>query len=210
MKILSIISFLNSLKNAGQGRYIKNKDIVVSFNNASISLWNSLIDSYQANQAITDLLRPFKKTNPNPIDITEGKADLPNDYAYGTSFWVNKEGEEYTLDILRDSEYRSRKSSKLLPPTQDFPIGKIESDQVEISPKDIEGGFFVEYLKRPTDVQLVFTLSTDGRTEIIDEENSTDTEWSERALPELIKMMATTLGITLNDGWLTQYQQAKQ
>ena len=283
MKILSIISFLNSLKNAGQGRYIKNKDIVVSFNNASINLWNSLIDSYQANQSVTDLLRPFKRINTEPIPITNGKADLPEDYAYGTSFWVkyprtlkttsastdlvtlnvighdavdgeflkvlgqsreitattintitvgtpfeslipdktefkvSGKGSEKEIDMLRDSEFRSRKSSKLLPPTEEYPIGKIEANQISVAPETLDvpqgdqtSGVYIEYLKKPTDVQLFFTLSTDGRTEIVNEQTSIDTEWDERALPELIKMMATTLGITLNDGWLTQYQQAKQ
>jgi len=210
MKIKSVIDFINLIKSDGQSRYFKNRDIVRAFNNASIDLWNQLHPSYQAQQSITDLLKPFKRTTPSPIPIINGSAEVPEEYAYGTSFWIQNDDTDTVVDMLRDSEFRSRKSSKLLAPEKEFPIGKINNIKIDLAPLDLDGGLMIEYLKKPNDVVLVSTISSDGRAEIIDEINSIDTEWDERILPDLIKKVATTLGITLNDNWLTQYQSAKQ
>ena len=91
------------------------------------------------------------------IPIVNGVGNLPN------NFILNRHIFEYDGNeglIIDSEEYLDRKNSSILPPEEEYPIGRIYDDKIEVAPDSIKSIKLVMY-KFPTNKQPITTLVGD-------------------------------------------------
>lgn len=169
-----------------------------------------------------DEISTLKKDKVVTVDSTTGRFSVPSDYMFYDTGFVMGYGQptegEYKqetkpLDLLSNSEWATRKSSRFEPPTARRPIAREINGEFELHPKN---PYRVEltYLKIPDDPFWNYMLSN-GRqiyvatngvlTNPNDGSNdSTDFVLPEFLLPNIIYRMAAIIGIEVMQQDLVQ------
>ena len=238
MLINDIQTFVKFLKNQGQNIYHTPEQIDDAINRASLDLFRQEEKKFEENQILSDTLKPFKvkkvfalvpsglytiptdyvratnlaydsDTVTLPVSIVKEAATFCDpDFVDTTPTPTVIAKLEHRIDLLVDSEWVDRQSDKIVPPSEENPMARIEDNTLQILPTTIAPILY--YLKFPRKGKWAFTISGDSHSTIFDQANSTDLDWSEISHNEIIEKTMSLLGIPIRDNTLTQFEQLQK
>ena len=163
-----------------------------------------------------DELRIFKVVrgdeNNTPLNIDQyGKADLPSNYFRRISLTHKyKDGttvKEVPVAILDDTAFDYSKKDPIEIPIKKYPVANFQSDEIRFLPVNLRFANFSYY--RYPNTPVFATTWTKG-FEQYSAGDSTDFEWNDDQLNEIIILMLADLGIAVDFEQLSQYIQAYQ
>lgn len=174
MKLDEIRDYLNSeTRKDKTGGYLKPSVYQSILNKTNLWMFNTKMDSYEADQLNTDALRPFVVTigdgDTNMIAKVDGYFPLPSDYRHLSSLRVvqasNVENgvcqgvvvEGRNIPVLNDDQFNVRRNSSMLKPTVRRPIGTIQNDKLKILP-DNYTHLGLTYVRKPVQPFFDWTL----------------------------------------------------
>ena len=168
--------------------------------------------AYEVTQKISDDLRTFKEEK--NVILDNGRAVLPEDYIHALTISAivgknTKDGVKkiYTsFDIVDEDKEVYRISSNIVPPTKEFPIAVLKKDYFQIYPEDLTN-VKISYLRRPKMPIWGYTVQS-GRP-VYDPSQSTDLEWPEQTVNDIIIRACNYIGISIKDGDILGYTQGK-
>lgn len=108
---------------------------------------------------------------------------------------------EKGIEIVNDTELSLRLRSQLYPVSQQ-PVATVEGiGRWQIYPKEAFAGY-VKFLKRPAKPVYQYVLS--GRDETHDPSGSTDLEWGEGYINQVVVKALTLAGFNLDNSWIVE------
>lgn len=211
MFIVEAFELLKYLINQDQARYTDPDEFATVINRASYDYYTAILPLYEKDENITALLQQFK-TKSDPIALSNGVADLPEDFgrnSFGEVLVMDGSTVESSTEAnhLKDNVWSKKKTDLIAPPTSAYPIYRIVGGQLEVMPED-STHFRLYYLKKPTLVTL--TVTPVGDDYVIDQNNSTDLDWSVLAHKEILFRAMGYIGVSLKDSLLLQYESNKE
>jgi len=166
--------------------------------------------AYSKTLKINEDLRPFLKEEEVVVD-SEGKSVFPTDYYYPyDAFYKRVEnGEEVftTIELVEPQIENYRRTSRVVTPTFYKPIAVPKADHIQFRPLNLRFAT-VQYLKIPADMIWGGTVS--GTQEIYDAALSTQPEWGDAALNDIVSIALSYIGISVKDTEVQQYSELKQ
>lgn len=168
---------------------------------------------FEADLMSSDALSELKVTKDYQVD-SNGKLTLPSDYVYFivadlNVFYENKNGEIFTnkspIDFLNSAQFSSRLSSRVSPPTKQFPIMKEESTYFKFAPSNV-GIVSLSYIREPQ--KPVWGYTVVNNEEVYDSGSSTDFELPYQFKDDIIWTICELLGVTVRQPDLVQASQA--
>jgi len=154
------------------------------------------IKNYVITQAIT-------LTTPNPTPTGGATALLPtatysgslqtatNAFSKAITFFTDF-GYEGTL--VQPEEYADRMVSLIIPPTNEFPVAKVQSGSIFVLPAQVNR-INITYFKLPVDFNYAVSYDSDGRGFSFNAGGSTDIDINPLFSSEIAKRAAVILGI---------------
>ncbi len=171
---------------------------------AQLQYFNELLQAFPKDEQTEMLLRPFMQTSKLTYDATL-KA-FP--------------AELYTIDALLTAtgtriekvpthQWSFKLKSTISSPTKEYPAYRhLQGGKIEVVP---EGAFPEVYAYRfVTPTFPKWAYDRQGSQQIYNDNNSTDLQWNEQALPLLINRTLKLLGISVRDEQLVQYSQVEE
>ena len=120
---------------------------------------------------------------------SSGLATLPSD----VEFLNAARGPEYNIPIILEDQWINVITSDIVAPTADEPAAiQNEPDKLQLFP-EAAFDFTINYYRKPIDVAWGFTNS--GRNAVYDSGSSTQPEWKERSLVNIIHKALQHLGV---------------
>lgn len=174
---------------------------LAKYTNSSRDVIPNTLTTYVTTQTIT-----LSLPNPNPTGGT--KAILPSAlyigglqtstiaFARGITFFTDF---GYEGTIVQPEEYADRMASLIIPPTNEFPIAKVQGDfygamSIYVLPAQITK-INLTYFKLPFDFNYSVTYDADGRGFVFNPSSSTDIDINPLFAGEIAKRAAIILGI---------------
>lgn len=181
-------------------------------------------------QKIVDDLSVFKEVyefNANNYDVNsnpngtgpDGALRLPTDYlhllsllnvVYDNNIQANR---TRPFDTLNEDQLAERIDSQFLAPSALYPCaivaGRLASDgnrYIQFLPEEGRSGK-LWYLRRPAKPNYVYTVS--NRVETHNAQASTDLEWADQVVNEIMMLALSLLGVNLGDMGVTQFAESK-
>jgi hypothetical protein len=187
-------------------------------NRAQVEVFDQYKSGYAINQQYQDALLPFKKEQSFTNESSPlGLITLNQDYVHLLAVETvvsDSDGIHYIpVEQVGEDEVSQRKSSALIPLNVYNPIGLLKAATTNGGPKRFQlypaqaSAGTVYYLRKPQDVQFVYTQS--GRTITYDPNNSKQLEWNEPATEKIIMKALSFCGINTQDVTAIQLGQAK-
>lgn len=172
---------------------------------------------YAKSQKVHDSLLPFKKqVTFTTGNFTAGVYELPSDYTHLLSMVINISdsnapgGVTYeTVDIIPEDKWADRKKSQLITVSATRPLARFKmtsAKAIEMFPAQGYAGTLY-YLKKPSTPVYSYTLV--GRVETYNSGGSTQMEWDDEEMGNVIAKTMQLLGINLQSGELIQFFQQK-
>jgi hypothetical protein len=214
--------------NKAQNEFISHGEIDLVLDRAQLAQFNDYYNNhkvyrpdnqvpvigYGENQRINDALSPFKATYAFVnADTPGGIVSLPSNYmfliALSTTQYVNSLGRNVTnpVSVLNEEEMIYRLESQVLPVTIDDPICIMNaSNKIQLFP-DVPQSGKVYYFRRPVAPNYVFSLS--GRTETYNQAGSTQLEWREADVNNIISKALSYYGLNVSSQEIMQFAQVK-
>lgn len=232
MLINEVHKFILFLKNQGQNKYHTPEQLDEVIHRASLDLLRQEQKKFEEDQINTDTIGFFKVRKDDFNVSNDGKYDVPDDYyrmtnlSFVKALSANNRGDgvycdpkfennssepsglssaEIHIDLLEDGDWINRQTSRVLKVTEDNPISRLYSGRFEVLPVSVKPILY--YLRYPVKPKWAYTISTDERSFIFDEGNSTDIDWPESSISELIEKAMSIIGIPLKDNILVQFEQ---
>lgn len=183
------------------------------FNNPKIPA-SAQPQSYTQNQRVHDSLSAFKQraTFVNG-DTPSGVLTLPVDFMnllslYTTVYNNTLARNVYSaVQILAEDELIMRLESQVIPVTADDPIGIMNKEnKIQLFPEIAQSGG-IYYLRRP--VKPVFGYTQSGRTITYNSGTSTQLEWKQNDIMNIIVIALQFLGFNLSANDVVQFADAK-
>jgi hypothetical protein len=183
------------------------------FNNPKIPA-SAQPQSYTQNQRVHDSLSAFKQraTFVNG-DTPSGVLTLPVDFMnllslYTTVYNNTLARNVYSaVQILAEDELIMRLESQVIPVTADDPIGIMNKEnKIQLFPEVAQSGG-IYYLRRP--VKPVFGYTQSGRTITYNSGTSTQLEWKQNDIMNIIVIALQFLGFNLSANDVVQFADAK-
>lgn len=175
--------------------------------------------AYGKSQKIHDSLLPFKKTVTfTGGSFSSGVYTLPADYLHLLSMDINisdpdaPSGVTYeAVDFVLEDRWSERRKSQLIPVSSTRPIAKLvtttaPAKAIEMFPAQGYAGT-LSYMKRPATPVFDYTLV--GRVITYDEPGSTQLEWDDEEVNNIIAKAMQLFGINLQAGELIGFFQQK-
>lgn len=177
---------------------------------AQLNRFNELKPSYAATQQVQDALMPF--IGEQPFTVQNGRLTLPEDYHHLTAIEITVQDGGRTIypivELISADEISYRRSSQLIPLTIKNPIGEYKpKKQVQVYPVQAISGV-IKYLTRPAKPVFAYTISNGAIS--YDELLSTQMEWNDTEMEQIIKGALVVLGLNVKDGDLVGYANTKQ
>lgn len=170
--------------------------------------------AYSENQRIHDSLSAFKdRYTFTTADTASGVLTLPVDFMhllslYTTVFNGTLARNVYSaVQILNEEELIERLESQVIPVSADDPIGIMnKQNKIQLFPETPKaGGCF--YLRRPA--KPVFGYTQSGRTVTYNSVTSTQLEWKQSDIQNIIVIALQYLGINLSAQDVVQFAEVK-
>jgi hypothetical protein len=174
----------------------------------------SPVVGYGESQRINDALSPFKKTYVFAPGTTPGGViTLPSDYMYlislSTSVYSNTLQRNITraVEVNNEEELVLRLESQVCPVSLSGPICIMNgNNQIQLFP-DVPQSGKVYYFKRPAVPKFGYTQV--GRTITYDSTTSTQLEWKDAEINNIISIALGYLGLNLKSEDLVQFGELK-
>lgn len=169
---------------------------------------------YGDSQRMDDALSPFKASYTfTTSDTPGGVITLPTNYmhliALQTTQFVTSLGRNVVnpVQVLAEDELIERLESQVLPVTLFEPICIMNAQKkIQLFPEQPQSGK-VYYFKRPAVPKFAYTQS--GRTVTYDAANSTQLEWNEADINNVISEALAYYGLNLQSADVVQFAQMK-
>lgn len=163
-------------------------------------------------QSINDQLSPFIKTySLNSGNTVNGLISMPEDYLTGITLYIHHPvGMSYERRFatpITEEELSYRLTSQIISPSSKNPVYVQRSGRLQVFPADDFAGELV-YLKRPD--APVFAYTQEGREITYDCYYSTQLEWRDNSINNIIYRAISIGGFTLADPNTTQFGDVKQ
>lgn len=169
---------------------------------------------YGESQRIDDALSTFKaKYTFTALTTPSGVITLPSDYmhllsCYTTVFNPTLSRNVYSgVQVLSEEELIERLESQVIPVSVDDPIAIMNSqNKIQLFPETGQiGGVY--YLRRP--IAPVFVYSQSGRTVTYNQAGSTQLEWRDFDINNIISIALSYYGLNLSSAEVMQFAQLK-
>lgn len=208
-----------------QNGFISHEEIDDQLDRAQMVLFNQYFNNpklpaaaqpqiYSENQRIHDSLAPFKdKYTFTNIDTPSGVLTLPAGFMhllgmYTSVFNAGLGRNVYSaVQVLNEEELIERLESQVIPVSADDPICIMNKEnKIQLFPETAQSGA-VYYLRRP--VKPVFGYTSSGRVITYSSGSSTQLEWKESDIQNIIVIALSYLGINLSSADVVQYAEGK-
>jgi len=170
--------------------------------------------AYEITDRMIEDLRVFKKviggTSTTPITVdTDGHYTLPEDYFIATSLTYSNvvDGVSYERKIerLNDLEYESVTTKVSTKPDEWYPVCNIQNTYIRFYPVLAGGNISMVYLRLP--VKPDYVVKMDHGYYEYDSINSTELEWGDLQLIDILTILLGDLGIELRSQDVLNYSE---
>jgi hypothetical protein len=168
---------------------------------------------WEISKVITDDLAPFKVlmggTDASLVIDDDGIATLPADFYYPSSLiykYIKSDGsvDWKEVDLVTDKEWNKRQASHIKRPSLKAPIGNIYKNKIRFSPVTLHYVDFM-YLRTPT--APVYGTSYGKGYQKYDPATSTELEWNDTCILDIIGIFLGDLGVSVTNGDLVNYSE---
>lgn len=217
MDLFDVHNDLIFLANKEQN-YWPHEDIDKVLHRAQWWLFNEYYEVYGKTQTLHDAMSPFKVAYTfTPDNTPGGLITLKPKYEHLLGFYVQYYDNDLQrvrydqIDIVNEDELGYRLNSQLTPVEITSPIATIVSSDpdtagLQLYPKEPNTGNLT-YLRQPA--RPVFAYSIDGRKVNYNKNNSTQLEWNESSINQIIIKALQFLGVNISATQLVQYTEMK-
>jgi hypothetical protein len=196
-----------------RGAFITIEEMTNIVHEHQMALFIEYKPKYATNQTIKDILSPFKNKYPflstdmvgghivlSPVTNKEDFLDIQIDV-------LNKGvPEKWPLPLVNEDERAYKLKSQIDPVTINSPIGEQEGlRMIKVYPFGAYSGT-VSYLRLPVKPFYNYTV-TGGRVIVYNPIGSTQLEWRETEIREILFKCLKTLGVNLSDEQIQQFAQ---
>ena len=208
-----------------QNGYVSHEEIDDQLDRAQMVLFNQYFNNpklpaaaqpqvYSENQRIHDSLAPFKeKYTFLTTDTPSGVLTLPAGFMhllglYTSVYNATLSRNVYSgVQVLNEEELIERLESQVIPVSVDDPICIMnKQNKIQLFPETAQSGA-VYYLRKP--VKPVFGYTSSGRAITYSSGASTQLEWKESDIQNIIVIALSYLGINLSSAEVIQYAEDK-
>ena len=170
---------------------------------------------YEVTQYVTDALRVLKIKDDSLLLDTNGKANIPPDYAHVSSIRYNyvKKAKcpddapvtrEVPVEVVKDNKLGMRLKSSIEEPSLKYPICVFYNNYMQFYPKTL-GSVIFTYLKEPLVPVWGYTMVNDQP--VYDPETSVQFEYPDIFHLELCRIILNYMGINLRDNELQSHNE---
>lgn len=193
MVIEHIFDTINLVFNKSRRGSVKVSQITTAVIAAQLDYFNEQLEIYRSTGVIPAPLKPFIRDA--TITLTSGVGALPTLFSKEITFITDcgAEGE-----FLSHEAFDDRKRSLIVPPTEEFPVAKIQNNTIVVLPSDT-AKITLTYFKSPADIVYATTTDGDGRGYTFNSGGSTDIEFRSEYSQPIIKLALQYLGVGLQN-----------
>lgn len=212
MNISEAFDFLNFWINKFTGSYFTISELELLVDRGQMALYSDLKKKYATSQLVKDALAPFKESY-NFTTQVSGYVIVPDtDYLdlldLQIYFQVSNRTIYYPVKLYNEDERADRLNSQLDPVTITSPIGEQTAPRTfRLYPVGAYNGN-VTYLRRPVAPVFGYTVVS-GRVIVYDPNTSTQLEWRETEINELLLKALSSMGINLRAEDVQQWSEIK-
>lgn len=206
MNIQECIDQLNFWANKVLGQYYTPDELTLEIDRAQMSLYNRIQPRYATSQRIKDALAPFKETYSfTTLTSVGGVIQISN-----TNFLNLLDislSDDTAIAIVNEDVRATRLKSQVDPVTANNPVGEmIGVGRIQLYPKTTYTGT-ASYLRRP--IKPVYGYLVISGRPVYDPSTSTQLEWRETQINEILVIALQSLGINLSDQEVMQWGEMK-
>lgn len=200
--IADIVDFVQYICRKERGIFITPAQCTSNLDAGQLDSFEEYFKLYGENQVIHDALRPFRVYYQFTSD-SSGFVTFPSDYLHlvGTAFTVSGSTVN-EITFPNEDEFISALKSQLRPVSLSDPIARDTDTGFSLYPQSTQIGFFT-YLKRPD--TPVYGYTQLGRVITYDPNTSTQLEWSDVYINNIIAKSLRYVGINMTEPEISQF-----
>lgn len=190
-----------------RGSFISADEAMTALDTAQMEKFEDDFKAYGATQELRDSLHPFKVIK-RFTSASDGSVAFEDNYLHFLDGLYTVTGSTVNRVVfVSEDEKAFALTSQLRPVTTSNPIAEGTSTGFQLYPQSTQTGFY-SYLKRPTTPVLTFTQS--GRTLTYDSAASTQLEWGDGYVNNIIARALAYFGVYMDEGKIIEFSQLKQ
>lgn len=203
-----IFDFMDDIIRKQKGVYINISQGVAAINRAQKEKIESDFKLYSTDQTVRDSLKPFKVTQQQFTSAADGQVTFPSNYLHflGGAFTVTGSTINQ-VNFFIDEEKPEVLTNQLRPVSLSKPKAELSSVGFQLYPQSVQIGFY-NYLRYPADA--VYDYTQVGRTITYNAAGSTQLEWSDVYVNNIIARALAYWGIYVSDKDIIEFSQLKQ
>lgn len=220
MVINDVVRFVEFLKKKGRIGNVSKQEIMDCLHRAQIDYFKFIYGlperyqlgrpvppvNYEATQKLMDATSRFKtliKSSDGSMtyNSSTGIITLPANYLHLTDLYYISGTSRTTISVQEDARFIQRLTRKTAT-VQNNPIARFIGQTIHIEPKGLTN-LEALYLRTPNKPVWGFTLS--GDRQVFDAGTSTDLEWSEVHVNDIVYRALVMMGVALEDNWQIQF-----
>jgi hypothetical protein len=200
--INDIYNFYRYVVRKERGIYITIAEFNANIDTAQMDCFEMWFKEYGQTQEVHDALRPFRVYQPF-TSSSAGFVTFPSDYLHllGTPFTVSGSSVTHPTWVNED-ELPFALTSQLRPVTNDYPLLIDSATGFSIYPQSTQIGAYY-YLRRPA--TPVLAVTTSGRTLTYDSAGSTQLEWNEAYINNILAKALKYAGVNMSEQEVSQF-----
>jgi hypothetical protein len=170
---------------------------------------------YGQNDKIHADLRNFKVTvSLIPGNTASGQWSLPAGFLYPISCWLvyqdaASRNRYLDIPIIDENELASARNSQISPLGANRRVATLEDGYLQFHPNSTITGGEIRYLTTPTKPNYSYTYNSTTRVETHDAGASTNLDWPDTVVKDIIYKALVILGVPMEDPVLMQFGQQK-
>lgn len=215
MTLQESFNFLQFYINKYTGSWYTPEELTSVCDRGQMSLYSDLKPEYARDQLVREKLSPFRNVYSfTPFDTVSGYIVIPSNSNYldlldvQIQYTISNRTIYYGVPFPAEDERADRLNSQIDPVTVTSPIGEIRAPRyIKMYPTSGYTGE-VTYLRRPVKPFFSYTVIS-GRVIVFNEALSTNLEWRETELNQVLIKGLETLGINLDAQDIAQFAEAK-
>lgn len=211
--------------NKDQQAFISPAEIDLVLDKAQLVLFNQYhtnpklpakvqLATYGESQRIDDALSPFKERFTfTTANTAGGVVTLPANYLHLLSLYTTQYNNQLqrnvfsAVQVLNEEELIERLNSQVIPVSAEDPIAIMNKEnKIQLFPESPTNGG-VYYLRRP--VAPVFVYTQTGRTVVYNQAGSTQLEWRDMDVNNIIAIALSYYGINMSSQEVMQFAELK-
>jgi len=211
-----LYTFLNFLINKFLGAFYSPEQCDLLTDRAQMELYNRLYKVYGAGQRLNDSLSPFKRSFVfTPETSPSGLIQPPEDYynllsVIPTIFdSILQMPRDVPCPVINENEIVAMENSQIIPLNTSNPFCVVGKNwTVQLYPKQPQAGT-IYYLCRPDTPVYNYTIQN-GRVVVYNAGASTQLEWADKDVGDIIVIAMEFLGVNLRAQDITGWAQNKE